>query len=106
MTPTANPLQTLEFQCQCGAIRGAVHESAPPTGRRLVCHCNDCQAFAHYLGKEKLMLDDHAGTHVYQMDSSKFTISKGRDSLLASRLPAGRCCAGIARRAKRPLPIH
>ncbi|MEP2750034.1 DUF6151 family protein [Parasphingorhabdus sp.] len=89
MTSTANPSQVLEFQCQCGAIQGAVHETAPPTGRRLVCHCNDCQAFAHYLGKEKLMLDDHAGTHVYQMDSSKFTINKGQDQLACVTVTGG-----------------
>lgn len=89
MTATARPSQTLEFQCQCGAIEGAVRESAPPTGRRLVCHCNDCQAFAHYLGKEKLMLDDHAGTHVYQMDSSKFEITKGQDQLACVTVTGG-----------------
>ncbi len=89
MTSTANPPQTLDFQCQCGAVEGVVHESAPPSGRRLVCHCNDCQAFAHYLGKEKQMLDDHAGTHVYQMDSSKFEISKGQDKLACVTVTGG-----------------
>ncbi|QTD57570.1 DUF6151 family protein [Parasphingorhabdus cellanae] len=89
MTPTANPSQTLDFQCQCGAIKGAVTESTPPTGRRLVCHCNDCQAFAHYLGKEKRMLDDHAGTHVYQMDSAKFTLSQGQDKLACVTVTGG-----------------
>ncbi len=89
MTPSANPPQALAFQCQCGAIQGAVQESAPPTGRRLVCHCNDCQAFAHYLGREKQMLDDHAGTHVYQMDSSKFEIAKGQDKLACVTVTGG-----------------
>ncbi len=89
MTPTTNPPQTLEFQCECGAIQGVVHESFPPSGRRLVCHCNDCQAFAHYLDREKQMLDDHAGTHVYQMDSSKFTISKGQDKLACVTVTGG-----------------
>ncbi len=89
MTPTTSPPQTLEFQCECGAIQGVVRESSPPNGRRLVCHCNDCQAFAHYLGREKQILDDHAGTHVYQMDSSKFTISKGQDKLACVTVTGG-----------------
>lgn len=89
MTPTTSPPQTLEFQCECGAIQGVVRESFPPNGRRLVCHCNDCQAFAHYLGREKQILDDHAGTHVYQMDSSKFTISKGQDKLACVTVTGG-----------------
>lgn len=89
MTTAPNPSSTLDFQCECGAIRGVVHESAPPTGRRLVCHCNDCQAFAHYLGRQKQMLDDHAGTHVYQMDCSKFTISQGQDKLACVTVTGG-----------------
>lgn len=89
MTPTSIPRQTLDFQCECGAIQGVLQESFPPTGRRLVCHCNDCQAFAHYLGREKQMLDDHAGTQVYQMDSSKFTMTKGQDKLACVTVTGG-----------------
>ncbi|GAA0488642.1 hypothetical protein GCM10009096_34530 [Parasphingorhabdus litoris] len=35
------------------------------------------------------MLDDHAGTHVYHMDSSKFEIAKGRDQLACVTVTGG-----------------
>lgn len=79
----------IDFQCACGAIKGHLKETAPPTGRRLICHCHDCQAFAHFLGQEKIMLDDHAGTHVYQMDSVKFHLSAGQDQLACVSVTGG-----------------
>lgn len=89
MTVTENTPQILDFKCECGAIHAALHDASPQSGRRLICHCNDCQAFAHYLGKEKLMLDDHAGTHVYQTDSSQFEITKGQDKLACVTVTGG-----------------
>lgn len=89
MTVMANTPQTLDFQCECGAIQAALLDASPKSGRRLICHCHDCQAFAHYLCKEKLMLDDHAGTHVYQTDSSQFEITKGQDKLACVTVTGG-----------------
>lgn len=89
MTPTGAPPQNLDFKCECGAIHAALRDASPKSGRRLICHCNDCQAFAHYLGKEKLMLDDHAGTHVYQTDPTRFEITKGQDKLACVTVTGG-----------------
>ena len=86
MTKTPIPPQNLDFQCECGAIRGVLYDAASRRGRRLVCHCRDCQVFAHYLGREQQMLDDHAGTPVYQVDSSRFALTKGSDRLACVRL--------------------
>lgn len=78
--------QHLDFQCECGAIRGALHNASSRRGRRLVCHCRDCQVFAHYLGREKQMLDDNAGTAIYQVDSPGFAFTKGSDRIACVRL--------------------
>jgi len=37
------------LQCQCGTLKGFVDD--PQRANRAVCYCNDCQAFAHFLGK-------------------------------------------------------
>ncbi|HEY9092166.1 DUF6151 family protein [Parasphingorhabdus sp.] len=86
MIATPTPAQNLDFQCECGAVRGVLHRASTKQGRRVVCHCHDCQVFAHYLGREKEMLDDHAGTAVYQTDLSRFEITRGRDRIACVNL--------------------
>lgn len=86
MIATPSPAQDLDFQCECAAVRGVLHRASDQSGRRVVCHCRDCQVFAHYLGREKEMLDDHAGTAVYQTDLSRFEITKGRDRIACVNL--------------------
>ena len=85
MTQTPAPGQNLDFQCECGAIRGVLRRASlrasSRQGRRLVCHCKDCQVFAHYLGREKQMLDDNAGTPIYQTDACRFDITGGRERI-------------------------
>ncbi len=103
MTAMANTPQTLDFKCECGAIHAALHDASPQSGRRLICHCNDCQAFAHYLGKAKLMLDDHAGTHVYQTDSTKFAITKGQDKLACVTVTGGPLLRWYCETCKTPI---
>lgn len=86
MTETLAPLQHLDFKCECGAVRGVLHGASSRPGRRVICHCNNCQAFAHYLGRETQMLDDNAGTSVYQTDPSRFKITKGRERIACVNL--------------------
>ncbi|MEW4468389.1 DUF6151 family protein [Parasphingorhabdus sp. JC815] len=104
MIATPNPPQPLDFQCECGAVHGVLHDASSRRGRRLVCHCNDCQVFAHYLGHETWMLDDNAGTSVYQTDLSRFEITKGREQIACANLTSksmlrwycGKCRTPIA----------
>ena len=55
------------------------------TGNRLVCHCDDCQAYARYLGSEGIV-DRHGGTDVFQMTPSQLRISAGAEQLRCVRL--------------------
>ena len=55
-----------EFRCRCGEVRGFVADASPRTVNRVVCYCDDCQAFAHRLGRADL-LDAHGGSDVVQV---------------------------------------
>ncbi len=52
-----------EFRCRCGEVRGIVTDASPHTANRVVCYCDDCQAFAHRLGRADL-LDAHGGSDI------------------------------------------
>ena len=43
------------LQCRCGTLKGQVARAE--TANRGVCYCKDCQAFAHFLGGEKQILE-------------------------------------------------
>jgi hypothetical protein len=71
----------LDFYCACGAVRGVLRGPSPRTGIRYVCHCDDCQAFAHFLGEPRRWLDAHGGTDVFQTPASRFEITLGAEHL-------------------------
>lgn len=48
--------------------------------------CDDCQAFARYLGRHETVLDRNGGTDVYQTTPSQVTIADGADRLACVRL--------------------
>jgi hypothetical protein len=54
--------------------------------RRLACLCDDCQIYAHYLGRADVILDAHAGTDLSYATQARVEISKGRERLQAVRL--------------------
>ncbi|WP_419904857.1 DUF6151 family protein [Kiloniella sp.] len=74
------------LKCSCGQVEGTAHNISPQTGLRLVCHCDDCQAFANYLGREADILDACGGTDVFQTTPSQIEITKGHDQLRCVRL--------------------
>jgi len=55
-----------ELRCRCGEVRAVVKDPSPKTVNRVICYCDDCQAFAHQLGRSDL-LDVHGGTDVVQV---------------------------------------
>jgi len=71
----------LDFSCACGAVRGVLRGPSPKTGVRYICHCDDCQAFAHFLGTPERWLDRHGGTDVFQTAASRFEITLGAGRL-------------------------
>jgi hypothetical protein len=48
--------------------------------------CDDCQTFAHFLGRADEILDEHGGTEIYQLPPARLSISKGADQIRCMRL--------------------
>ncbi len=72
-------------RCRCGTVEARVTEASPGTVNRVVCYCDDCQAFAHHLGRADL-LDRNGGTDIVQMAPSTITFTKGHQNLVGLRL--------------------
>ena len=87
-----------EMRCRCGEVRAVVKDPSPSTVNRVICYCDDCQAYAHQLGRADL-LDIHGGTDIVQVAPASLTFLQGQDKIAALRLsPKGlfrwyaRCC--------------
>ena len=73
--------------CRCGRISGVARDVSPGTSNYVVCHCDDCQAFAHFLACDGV-LDVHAGTPIVQLAPAQIKIETGADELQCVRLSA------------------
>lgn len=90
----------LAIQCSCGALRGGARGLCGRVGHRVVCYCDDCQCFAHFLGRASDVLDAHGGTDIFQVTPARVALSEGRAQLACMRLtPKGllRWYAGCCR---------
>jgi hypothetical protein len=76
----------LAIRCTCGALQGVVHAVFARAGNHAVCYCDDCQAFAHFLGRAADILDEQGGTQVFQMSPGRLAITAGADRLACMRL--------------------
>lgn len=76
----------LSFSCYCGTIAGKLKEPGPRVGDHVVCHCTDCQAFADGFGAADRILDEHAGTALYQGRCATMHLISGRDQLACMHL--------------------
>ena len=74
-----------EFRCRCGEVRGFVADASPQTANRVVCYCDDCQAFVHRLGRADL-LDAHGGSDIVQVAPASLTFVQGQDRIKGVRL--------------------
>ncbi|MEO8183926.1 MAG: DUF6151 family protein [Deltaproteobacteria bacterium] len=77
--------QTIELRCRCGQVEGSVSKASPQTVTRVLCYCDDCQAFLHYLGRSEL-LDAHGGTDIIQIAPAHLVFRSGADQILGIRL--------------------
>jgi hypothetical protein len=87
------------FHCRCGEVRGRVKNASPDTANRIVCYCDDCQAYLHHLARTDL-LDAHGGTDVVQVAPASMSFDGGTDRVVGLRLtPRGlyRWYAGCCR---------
>ncbi|MEL6323925.1 MAG: DUF6151 family protein [Pseudomonadota bacterium] len=82
--------RTLSISCDCGAIVGTLHNMTPTKGAHVMCYCSDCQAFAHFLEKDKDVLDARGGSAIFQTLPSRVTVERGTDHLAAVKVtPTG-----------------
>lgn len=81
----ARMTQDVELSCRCGEVHGWVRGVSPSTVSRAICYCDDCQAFAHRLGRSEL-LDAKGGTDVIQVAPSALTFDRGVERIAGLRL--------------------
>jgi len=75
----------VELRCRCGEVRARVTGASPRTVNRIVCYCDDCQAFAHRLGRADL-LDSQGGSDIVQVAPASFTFLQGQHWIVGLRL--------------------
>jgi hypothetical protein len=76
----------IQLSCACGKIKGHTKDINANSGNRIVCCCIDCQKFAIYLEKEDVILDEYAGTDIFQMPLSHLKITKGNEHIACVKL--------------------
>jgi hypothetical protein len=74
-------MSVLTLFCTCGAIEWSLSETAPPSGIRYTCNCDDCQAFAYFTRNSDSVLDATGGTDAYQLPASQLKVARGLDQL-------------------------
>lgn len=88
----------IELQCRCGEVHGRLRDASPATSNRVLCYCDDCQAYLHHLGRAEL-LDERGGSDIVQVAPSTVAFDRGGELIHGVRLtPKGlhrwyaRCC--------------
>jgi len=69
------------LKCSCGKVEGVARGVSPNTGNRAICHCDDCQDFAKFLGREEDILNANGGTDIYQLYPYQVNLTKGVEQL-------------------------
>jgi hypothetical protein len=72
------------LQCRCGTIKGWVKE--PRSANHSMCYCKDCQAFAHFLGRDIQILDAQGGSDIVQVLPKNVSFTQGIEALACIRL--------------------
>jgi hypothetical protein len=62
-----------------------VSHASPQAVNRLVCYCDDCQAYVHQLGRADL-LDAHGGTDIVQVAPASLSFHRGGERVVGMRL--------------------
>lgn len=76
----------LPIRCSCGTLRGVARGVSSDRVNRVVCYCDDCQSFAHFLGRAKEILDPHGGTDIFQISPARVEFGEGSEHLACMRL--------------------
>lgn len=79
----------MEIQCDCGKFRAELTQFPQNTPGRLICYCDDCQAFLHYIKRSEL-LNQNGGTEVIPAYPADIKFLTGQEFIKCVRLhPAG-----------------
>lgn len=76
----------LSFSCDCGQVRGLLADVGSLKGHRFVCMCDDCQSYAHALGRSGDLLDANGGTEVIPVFPANLKLVAGQDNIKCLRL--------------------
>ena len=89
MPPSVDPcIKDLPLSCACGALQGEALCVAPNTGVRMLCYCDDCQAFARFLGRRGIV-DEWGGTDVVQLAPARIRLNDVRGLRCLRLSPTG-----------------
>jgi hypothetical protein len=75
----------VDVRCKCGEVRGFVTDLSPRTVNRITCYCDDCQAFAHQLGRADL-LNPKGGSDIIQVAPAALSFTQGQHRIVGLRL--------------------
>jgi hypothetical protein len=73
------------LRCRCGAVQGRVARASPYSVNRVICYCDDCQAFAHYLRRTDV-LDPRGGSDIVQVAPASVEFLQGQQNIRGVRL--------------------
>jgi len=76
----------IPIRCECGSLRAIAHDVTRAGSNRVICYCEDCQAFAQFLGQQDRVLDSHGGSEIVQMTAANVEWTQGREHLACMRL--------------------
>ena len=76
----------LVIRCSCGGMQGRAGRVDGDNGTRIVCYCDDCQSFAHFLGRGSEILNKRGGTDIFQMSPAGVEFTAGTEHLACMRL--------------------
>lgn len=76
----------IPLKCACGEVQGTAKNITPSNGLRVVCCCDDCQSFAHFLERSDDILDEFGGTDISQTSQAQIIIERGAEHLRSVKL--------------------
>lgn len=78
-------MANVDFSCNCGALKGVLHQVAPDTGCHLICYCKDCRAFARHMGQAS-QLERGGGTPLVQVLPARIEITQGQEQIACQKM--------------------
>ena len=94
--------KTANLHCACREVSGLVANASPKSVNRVVCYCDDCQAFLHALSREDL-LDTYGGTDIVQIAPGSLSFTRGEEHIVGLRLTSNRLYRWFAKCCNTPL---